>query len=197
MKKIQLNQCAEIRSGLVISRKQSQISNENFYKLLTLKSVNPKAFVDTSLLEDYYATEKLNQDYLTQKDDIIIRVTNPYTAVLIDETTKGLVIPSHFTVIRTNKKVLSPQYLYWLLNTEKTYKVIQKNNFGNALGSVRPQFFSEMEISLLPIDEQQKIATLNTLFKQEQNLLNLLAEQKELKAKITINQYYRQLRGKK
>ncbi len=197
MKKIKLSECADIRSGLVLARKQSSSPTDNNYKLLILKSIHPNGYVETNLLEDYYATEKLNEDYITQKGDIVVRISNPYTAVLIDEFTTGVVISSYFTVIRSHRNKLMPEYLYWLLNNQETYENIKKNNFGNILGSIRPQFFSDMEISLLSLDEQQKISQLNLLFKKEQQLLDALKQQKELQAKLTLEKYYGKVKGNK
>lgn len=195
MKKIKLSDWANIRSGLVLARKQSSSPTENNYKLLTLKSISSNGYIEKDLLEDYYATEKLNKNYISQKDDIIVRISSPYTAVLIDGTTEGFVISSYFTVIRSNKNKLLPEYLYWLLNNEETLKTIQKNNFGNILGSIRPQFFSDMEIFLLPLKEQQRISELNLLFMKEQKLLEDLKDEKKLKAKLVLEKYYGKMKG--
>lgn len=197
MKKIKLSDWADIRSGLVLARKQSSSSTENNYKLLTLKSINPKGYIEQELLDDYFATEKLNENYISQLGDIIVRTSSPYTAVLIDEATQGVVVSSYFTIIRSNKNKLKPEYLYWLLNNDETLKTIQKNNFGNALGSIRPQFFSDLEIFLMPLNEQEIISDLNLLFKKEQQLLSDLKEQKELKAKYTLEKYYEKMKGNK
>lgn len=197
MKKIKLSDWADIRSGLVLARKQSSSSTENNYKLLTLKSINPKGYIEQELLDDYFATEKLNENYISQLGDIIFRTSSPYTAVLIDEATQGVVVSSYFTIIRSNKNKLKPEYLYWLLNNDETLKTIQKNNFGNALGSIRPQFFSDLEIFLMPLNEQEIISDLNLLFKKEQQLLSDLKEQKELKAKYTLEKYYEKMKGNK
>lgn len=195
MRKIKLSDWANIRSGLVLARKQSSSPTENNYKLLTLKSISSNGYIEKDLLEDYYATEKLNKNYISQKDDIIVRISSPYTAVLIDGTTEGFVISSYFTVIRSNKNKLLPEYLYWLLNNEETLKTIQKNNFGNILGSIRPQFFSDMEIFLLPLNEQQRISELNLLFMKEQKLLEDLKDEKKLKAKLVLEKYYGKMKG--
>lgn len=195
MGKVKLSAFAEIRSGLVLARKQSETPTANNYKLLILKSINQNGYIDIDLLENYYATEDLNENYITRRGDIIIRISSPYTAVLIDESTSGLVVSSYFTIIRSSKNKLMPEYLYWLLNNEETFKTIQRNNFGNILGSIRPQFFSDMEIDLLPLPEQEKIAQLNLLFKQEKKLLLELIEQKELQAKLTLTKYYAKTKG--
>lgn len=195
MKRVKLSDWAEIRSGLVLARKQSTSPTQNNYKLLTLKSINPKGYIEEDLLDDYFAIERLNENYISQMGDIVVRTSSPYTAVLIDKETQGIVVSSYFTIIRSNKNMLKPEYLYWLLNNEETFKTIQKNNFGNILGSIRPQFFSDLEVLLLPLNEQEKISELNLLFKKEQQLLIALKEQKELKAKYILEEYYGKMKG--
>lgn len=195
MKRVKLSDWAEIRSGLVLARKQSTSPTQNNYKLLTLRSINPKGYIEEDLLDDYFATERLNENYISQMGDIVVRTSSPYTAVLIDKETQGIVVSSYFTIIRSNKNMLKPEYLYWLLNNEETFKTIQKNNFGNILGSIRPQFFSDLEVLLLPLNEQEKISELNLLFKKEQQLLIALKEQKELKAKYILEEYYGKMKG--
>lgn len=195
MKRVKLSDWAEIRSGLVLARKQSTSPTQNNYKLLTLKSINPKGYIEEDLLDDYFAIERLNENYISQMGDIVVRTSSPYTAVLIDKETQGIVVSSYFTIIRSNKNRLKPEYLYWLLNNEETFKTIQKNNFGNILGSIRPQFFSDLEVLLLPLNEQEKISELNLLFKKEQQLLIALKEQKELKAKYILEEYYGKMKG--
>lgn len=195
MKRVKLSDWAEIRSGLVLARKQSTSPTQNNYKLLTLKSINPKGYIEEDLLDDYFAIERLNENYISQMGDIVVRTSSPYTAVLIDKETQGIVVSSYFTIIHSNKNMLKPEYLYWLLNNEETFKTIQKNNFGNILGSIRPQFFSDLEVLLLPLNEQEKISELNLLFKKEQQLLIALKEQKELKAKYILEEYYGKMKG--
>ena len=161
----------------------------------TLQSRSPKGYIEEDLLDDYFAIERLNENYISQMGDIVVRTSSPYTAVLIDKETQGIVVSSYFTIIRSNKNMLKPEYLYWLLNNEETFKTIQKNNFGNILGSIRPQFFSDLEVLLLPLNEQEKISELNLLFKKEQQLLIALKEQKELKAKYILEEYYGKMKG--
>ncbi len=195
MKKQKLSSLADVRSGLIIARKESKLKSEFQYKLLTLKSINPSGYIDFEHLENYYATEKLKKAYISQIGDLIVRSSTPYTAVLIDESTQGLVISSYFTIIRIQSNQLMPSYLYWLLNNRETYKMILKNNFSNVLGSIKPSFFSELLIYIFPLHEQQKIAYLNLLSIKEQQLLEEIKRQKEKQTIITLQNYYSNLKG--
>ena len=97
------------------------------YRLLNLKAINNKGFIEDFLLDDFETIEEIKPVYITQLRDIVVRLTFPFTAVLIDEMHTGLIIPSHFVVIRTDTKKIIPEYLFWLLNTEKVRQQLQQN----------------------------------------------------------------------
>lgn len=184
---MKLGDISTIRTGLVLSRKQARGPSEKRipYKLLNLRSIDPKGYIDTDQLDVFEASEKLTTDYLTCEGDVLVRMSAPYTAVLIDKYTSGLVISSYFIIIRCNREKILPGYLCRLLNTEAEKHRIYENTFGNVLSSIKATYFSNLEIVLPTIDKQRKIAEINELAKREVKLLHKLAETKE--------KYYRQI----
>ena len=170
---------ATVRSGLVLSRKLSRVPTKYRYPLLNLRSIAPEGYIDTTFLDVYDAIERLAVDYLTQKNDVVIRLSAPYTSVLIDDETNGMLISSNFVVIRTDNKSISAEYLFWLLNTSKVKRQIFENTSSNMLGAIKPKFFADFEIDLLPMEDQKKIAALNKLARRERFLLTALAREKE------------------
>ena len=90
-----------------------------------------------------------------------------------------MVISSNFVIIRTDRRELLPEYLFWLLNTPDVKRSIYENTSGNMLGAIKAKFFAEFEIAPLPISDQQKIAAMNTLALEETRLLRRLADEKE------------------
>ena len=142
----------------------------------------------------YAAKEPLKREYLSQRGDIVVRLTAPYTAVLIDDTTSGMVISSNFVVIRIEDKQLMPEYLFWLLNTQKVKRKIYENTTSNMLGAVNAKFLMDFEITLPPTEYQQKIAQLNLLAKKENRLLRELATEKEKLYSCLLNQAYKRVK---
>ena len=124
----------------------------------------------------------------------MVRLTAPYTAVLIDDTTSGMVISSNFVVIRIEDKQLMPEYLFWLLNTQKVKRKIYENTTSNMLGAVNAKFLMDFEITLPPTEYQQKIAQLNLLAKKENQLLRELATEKEKLYSCLLNQAYKRVK---
>ena len=177
--RVRLGDVATVRCGLVLSRKQSRTPTSARYRLLNLRAINADGCVEMALVDEYFAVESLSPDYLSQFGDVIVRPTVPYTAVLVDDETAGMVVSSNFVIIRPNPRKLLSGYLAWLLNTRKTRHVIFENTTGNMLGAINPKFFASLEIDLPSIDRQCSIADMNALARKEAQLLRQLADEKK------------------
>lgn len=194
---MKLQDLASVRSGLVLSRKQAKEPVGYPYRSINLRAIQPDASINLSEVDVYQAKEPLKPEYLSQIGDIIVRLTAPYTAVLVDETTEGMVISSNFVVIRIESEKLLPEYLFWLLNTQSVKRDIYENATSNMLGAVNAKFLAEIEIALLPIAEQHKLAQLYLTSRREIRLLRELAEEKERYYAKFLDQTYKKVkRGK-
>lgn len=193
---MKLGSIATIRSGLVLSRKQSRESSSFKYRLLNLRSINPDGYIDIEQSDFFRAKETLSPEYLSQSGDVIVRLSAPYTAVLIDTATEGMVISSNFLVIKADRNILIPEYLYWLLNTKQMKHAMFESSSSNMLGAVKSKFFSELEIEPITIEGQQKIATMYMLALRESRLLRELEQLKKQLYDIAIyNMYNEKKRG--
>lgn len=195
---MRLNDLAVIRSGLVLARKQARETSQFRYSLLNLRSIEANGTININLVEMFYAAEPLSRDYLTHIGDVVIRLSAPYSAVLIDDSTAGMVISSNFAVIRVDNEILLPAYLHWLMNTAKVRKQIYENATSNMLGAINTKFLAGFEISVLPVAQQEKIAAINQLAKRETQLLSKLAIEKEKYYSAVIDKAQKEMRrGKK
>lgn len=194
---MKLEELSSVRSGLVLSRKQSKKTTNFQYPLINLRSVLSDGTIDLTEADIYHAIEPLKRDYLSQKEDIVMRLTAPYTAILIDQATENMVISSNFVVIRVESHLVLPEFLFWLLNTQKVKRTIYENATSNMLSSVNAKFLSNLEVELPPVDMQKKIAQLNLLVRQESQLLKKLTEAKEAYYAGLLDQVYKSTkRGK-
>lgn len=195
---MKLESLATINTGLVTARKQAKEWEKGCksYKTLNLKAINEKGYIDDDLIEEFRAIEEIKTVYLTQMGDIVVRLTTPFTAVLIDEQHEGLIIPSHFVVIRANRKKILPEYLYWLLNTEQVKQELQQNINSTIIGTVKPKTYATLNIECLELEEQRQIGELNLLAKRELYLLVQIMGQKELYYKEAINKIQKEMRKK-
>lgn len=195
---MRLDEAAVINTGLVTARKQAKGVSKSIiqYRLLNLKAINNKGFIEDSLLDEFETLEEIKPTYITQTGDIVVRLTFPFTAVLIDEMHTGLIIPSHFVVIRTNTKKIIPEYLFWLLNTEKVRQQLQQNVNSTMIGTVKPMSYAALKIQQITLEEQREIADIFLLAKKELMLLDQLTKQKELYYKTAIDKIQKEMRKK-
>lgn len=192
---MKLGEIASVRSGLVLSRKLARENPVQRYRLLNLRSITPEGYIDMNETDVFDAKETLPREYLSQVGDIVIRLSAPYTAVLIDEETEGMVVSSNFVIVRTDPQELLPEFLYWLLNTSEVKHRMFENSSSNMLGAVKPKFFADYEITPLPIPEQQKIAAINALAKAESKLLRQLANAKEQYYEAILRNTYNEIKS--
>ena len=189
-----LNDVANIRTGLVAVRKKARIGKKSncSYKMINLKCISSFGCLDLDNAEDFISVEKLKSEYFTQKNDILVRLSSPYTAVQITKDEEcGYIIPSHFAIIRVDERKASSQYILWILQRESTFKKILKNNSGStAFGTISASFFSELRLKKLPLEKQRAIGMLFTLSNQEQQLIQQLAEEKQKLCKASMQKIY-------
>ena len=111
---MRLNEIASVRTGIVTGRKRVEegAASPYCYKALNLKCLSPEGNLDLKNIEEYQAKEKLKQEFFTQEGDVLIRLSFPYTSVLIDDKKMcGYLVPSHFAILRTDKKKALPEYI--------------------------------------------------------------------------------------
>ena len=191
---MKLGDMAEVRSGLVLSRKKSSDGNGVSYRALNFRAMGADGCINEEELDNFLSAEALPPEYVSHIGDVIVRLTAPYTAVLIDRSTEGMVISSNFVIIRRCGKGCLPEYLFWLLNTPKVKYDIYENATSNMLGAVKARYFTEFQIQALPMDHQQRIAEMNLLARREVSLLNRLAKEKEIYYAAVIDRMQREVR---
>ena len=188
-----LEDIANIRTGVVTSRKKADDESSVYkYNLLNLKCASPVGYLDLQYTEDFSSNEELKSEYFTQMDDILVRLSAPYTTIMITrEEWCGYLVPSHFAILRVNKQIASPEYILWLLKRESTrQKILQNISGSGAFGTINSKFFNTLSVRNVPLKEQQIIGRLQILSEKEQELLNKLTVQKELYNKLLAEKIY-------
>ena len=189
-----LENVATIRTGVVTTRKKAGEKDPIIYeyKLLNLKCAATAGYLDLQYSETLGTTEPLKPEYFTQMDDILVRHSAPYTAIMITrEEWCDYLVPSHFAIIRVDKTVASPEYILWFLRRESTkQKILQNISGSGAFGTINSKFFSTLSIRSLPLKKQKTIGQMQILSEKEQELLHKLTAQKEIYNKLLIDKIY-------
>ena len=186
---MELINMSEVQTGLVLVRKRADAKDKDAhkYRLLTLKSFEPQGWLNEGELDVFFSKEKLENKYLTNKGDVIIRLTTPYTAICINDKQEGLVIPSNFAIIRLKGRKFIPEFVALFLNSEIIKKKFFKSSISITIPLIKTRHLRDIDISDKQLVVQKKIVELNQLQVKEKMLLSCLMKEKEKLAKASIN----------
>ena len=189
-----LDDVATIRTGVVATRKRAVNTDSAVctYNLINLKCASTGGYLDLRYAEKLQTVEPLKQQFFTQMNDILIRLSTPYTTIMItkDEWC-GYLVPSHFAIIRVDKSVVLPEYILWLLKQESTKQKILQNISGSGVfGTINSRFFNSLIVPNLPLKKQRIIGQMQMLVEKEQELIRELASQKAIYNKLLFDKIY-------
>jgi restriction endonuclease S subunit len=174
-----LDKYVTIRTGAVLFRKQAPSGKSHYiYRSLSLKNVTEDGQILLDEIENYYAAEQLKKEYISYSGDVLLRLSSPYTAILITEKEEDLLVPSHFAIIRIRDNMVNPYYLHWWLG--KNRKQFCKIASGGAImGTISSGYIAKMAFEPPPLETQGKIEELLRLANREWQLLSLLVAKKK------------------
>lgn len=171
---MKLKEISSIRTGAVLSRLNG---NGKEIRAITLKSLDEEGYLDSKSFEILVVDEvKAKNDYFAQVGDILVRLTAPYTATVISEENAGAMVSSHYAIIRCNRSI-NPWYLFWWLTQNKD--LFYKSSSGSVLlGTISSNVIAELQINVIPYDQQKKIAELILISRHERELVIKLIKQR-------------------
>lgn len=186
---MKLGQIAQIRTGLVITRKRANTKYDikERYKLISLKNIDDQGILNNEPLEIFESNDQLAREYFTQKGDILIRLSAPHTAIHIDEKTQGLLVPSYFSIIRLKTSKYIPDYIACYLNSPRVKHEIIRAQTGTAMSTTNQTVLASIEIGEISIERQKNIAKIQALYLKERELLEKLIQEKESYYRVIIN----------
>lgn len=152
------------------------------YRVLSLRNIDD----DTGAIESQSCApmrfvKKISDEFLTQKGDVILRLSAPYTAVYIsDDLDVGLLVPSHFAIIHAVS--VDPKYLYAMLDSDEIRKqLFIEGSMSTTLATISVKSISECKIPRISLQKQELIGQYHLEAKKElQLLLRLWAEKRKL-----------------
>lgn len=148
MNKKKLEEIADVYSGSTFKRYQDK--NGTLKKVIVQKSI--KKGEKISDLKETRFNEKMNNRYLTQKGDILMKTPFPNDTVHVEE--EGIVIGDKIAIIRL-KEGYDPSFITHLLNNYHIKKQLHRVKSSGMIGQVSIQDIKKLEL-ILPSYEQQK-----------------------------------------
>ena len=182
---------ADITTGLVVKRKQANFKHEIIkkYKMLTLKSFTNNGILVTENLDDFSSLEEIDSKYITREGDVIVRLSTPNTAIVINKDQIGLLISSLFVCIRVNETVLSPAYLGIYLNGDVVNRYYSRSITGSTIQIVKTSMFKDILIKFPDVDKQMEVIEVYELILREKQLLKQLVDEKNEYHRGVLNKF--------
>lgn len=177
---VKLSDVVEAQFGLVLTRKEDKSMSSPF----KYQAIQGKAVKDGMILHEelstFHSIEAIDPVYITKKDDILFKVTDPFDTVIIKPKEEGLVVAANYIILRVNQDKALPRFIAWYLNEEKTKYRIRELKQGTSIISIRTSELLKLTIELPPLDIQLKIVEFLQLADEELSLLKQLIQEKEL-----------------
>ena len=180
-----LGDFATVRTGLVTARKKAQLDSVEKigYRQISLRYFGFGVKLNRVESETFESKEPVNEKYLTQQGDVVVRLRAPSSAVYIEKEDEGLLIHSLLAVIRMNgnaNNTIDPRYLAYYINATSTQHILKKSIKGTAIPMLKTKDLEELKVSFpYRIEEQQNLVRLLELSEKERRLLQELSEKKK------------------
>ncbi|MDR3223203.1 MAG: hypothetical protein LBT66_05670 [Methanobrevibacter sp.] len=179
MNEKKLKDIAEIFTGMVVKRfeKNESLNDEikEEYYYMTLNNLRDNN-LDLNNLESIKPNKIVNK-YLLQQNDIIIKLSSPYSVALVDFRDvslkkfkdKNIFISSNFAVLR-NLSYFNPKYLSFILNTNNIKKQIYKYETKASIQTISIKDLKEIKITYTNIKKQEMYGEMLSLLHKRQVL---------------------------
>lgn len=180
---MKLNDIADINIGVVLKRKEATYKGEKTYHY---KVFNIRCFEEDIDYDEFYSMEDLN-GYVTQKGDLIFRLSLPSKIILVDESLEGLLISNLYCIIRANPKKIRPEFLKWFLESKNSRIQLEKIIIGTQVKAIPVAKLRLLEVPKMKIEEQDKIAKIVYDWEMQKSLYKKMIKEKEKYYNSIIN----------
>ncbi len=186
---MKLKEIADIRTGLVLSRKRASLSADIQirYRQITLKSFSATTSLVLDDTDEFVSTQEIADTYLSRIGDVLVRLREPITAVYIDKYTEDMIVPSLMCIIRVKSSDIYAEYLANYINSVTVKKMLGKEIKGTTIAAIKTKDLEDLEVILPPLSEQKSVVEFLKLSRIEMELLERLKKQKEQFSQRVLN----------
>lgn len=178
---IKIGDISEIKTGLVLNRKKADknIDEKFCYKVVSLKSFAENAIYDNSFADEFISNEQINDEYKVSLGDVLVRLREPNFAVYIDKEYNDLIYSSLMVRIRVKSDKFDPHFVAHYLNSSAVKRALAPDVSGTAIAMIGVSSINNLKIPTLNLQTQSKIVKYLNLARQESEILQNLAAQKQ------------------
>ena len=178
---IKIGDIFDIKTGLVLNRKKADKNvDEKFrYKVVSLKSFNENALFDDTFADEFISSEKISDEYKVRLGDVLLRLREPNFAVYIDKDYDDPIYTSLMVRIRVKSDKFDPHFVAHYLNSSTVKRALAPDVSGTTIAMIGVASINNLKIPLVNLQTQNKIVKYLNLARQESEILQNLAAQKQ------------------
>ena len=175
MKTKKISEFATLQSGLVLNRREARFEEEIavIYNRLNLRSLNEYGELKSENLDFFPSKALLDDSFLTQKGDVVVKLSAPLFPTVIEESNTNLVIPSQLAVIRIFDQRVIPEY-------------ITSVEGGTVLHSIKINTLADLKIPIPSVEKQRLIVNIAQINSKIEKLYKELIKQESKLATAKI-----------
>ena len=171
----------ELIGGQITSRVEAKEKDEVLgqVKVIPPKAIKGGKILQEELSEINYKVE-LDEKRLTQKGDIVLKLSSPYDAAVITETEEGLLIPSFCIIIRNMSDSMNSGYLAAFFNSSFYLEQAKTMLSGAAMPMLTIGKIKDVLIRKLDKEAQRQVAEYyQNISAKEEILAKIITLEKE------------------
>ena len=195
-KTAKLEDLCTIKTGMPTTRARNILPGIESKEVKVLK---PGAMQAGSIINEELPVEfvgEVAEENFTHEGDVVIKLSTPYDSVYIDVEHEGIMVTSFGMILRKKSDAkLDMQYLSMFLNLPQTNAMLQAVSTGQsvAMAMLKRRTVAEIEVPLLPLEQQEALADLFTAVQKRQRHYKKLIE---LDDELVTNQMANAIWGK-
>lgn len=192
---VYLSDIAHIIVGPIVARYKVVPSSKQTYtyKTLSLKAFGESTLYDDSYNEIFLSKQKVKDDFILQKNDVLMRLRSPNFAIFIDRDYKDTLYPSFVTSIRIKDANFYPKFIAYFLNSSKVQKSLIKETSGTRIEMIKASDVGKISIPKIPLQKQKQIIDFMDMANKEVMFLKTLIDAKSKYKKSIFDVFLQKL----
>ena len=126
-------------------------------RTIVAKTIGDGCINEDGVVINNYKSEP-DSKRLTKEGDVVVKLSSPYNAVIIDKDHEGMLVSSFCTIIR-NIKGINKNYLVAFLNSDVCQKQLEARTAGSIMSVLSNGKLADLEIPLPDESKQEEIGS--------------------------------------
>ncbi len=164
MKQLRIKDIKGIRviSGQIMSRVTASTKNGEesigTYKVIIPKCINSDGTLTLADMAEEELKTVPDEKRVTKAGDIVMKLSTPYSAAMIDKSSEGCLVPSFCAIVKCSDPDIDPDYLLAFINSELCKDQLKRQVAGAVMTVLSVGKVSDVLIPVPSIEKQKQVA---------------------------------------